>query len=110
MKKVLFIALALLLTVSCVEEEKKTTRKGKKKAQTEKTVSSDDTDRIVHNIDGVIQEKYELTNGAYIFLIKLENGKYIEWETTRVKYKLKDVTDKVHFDFLAKERFSDKAL
>ena len=65
---------------------------------------------MVYDINGVILEKYELNNGDYIFLIKLENGKYIEWETTRMKYKLKDVGYDVHFDFLREDRYSDKAI
>jgi len=70
-----------------------------------------DSKRLVYNINGVIFKKvYKDSRDEYIFYIELENGGLIEWETTGIKYDAKEVGSAVNFEYLRKDRYSDKAI
>lgn len=117
MLKRILLVFSLVLFFSCSREVDVKTERIKaqqelkelkeKSAKEKKTVDG----RFVYNIGGVIFKKeYEEIFDHYYFYIKLDNDKLIEWEVTSVKYHYKDVGDTVFFEYLKKERFSDKAI
>ena len=77
-------------------------------ASTSTSTSTNDDSRFIYDVDGVIFDKeYDSDFNDYYFYIKLEDGKALKWETDDVKFRLKEIGDSVHFDFLRVDRFSE---
>lgn len=110
MKKLILLLALIMLTVSCKETQKKS-RIVRKNNTIEKKITKQENkkEHLLYDIGGTIVDKYTLTDNSKYFLIKLDNGEHIEWETSRMSYSLKDAGDSVHFEYIAKKRYSKKA-
>ena len=94
--------------LSCCKESPKKYNSPSSKA--EKTESSSSS-AVLTDVDGIILKKHENTyTNEYFFTIELSNGKVFDWETTRPKFVQKNEGDAVHFEYIRRDRFSDKAL
>jgi len=126
MLKRILIVFSLVFFFSCSKGDDKQTQRAnaqraliEKKAEERKDVEAKakaeenkkDSKILAYNINGVIFKKiYKSNSDDYYFYIKLDNGGLVEWETTGIKYDAKEIGDKVHFEYLRKDRYSDKAI
>ena len=121
LKRILILMVfSLVFFSSCNKDDKQTQRVNarraliEKNAEERKEVKAKETiksKRLIYDINGVIFKKvYDKYLGDYYFYIKLENGGLVEWETTGIKYSAKEIGDSVHFEYLLKNRFSNKAI
>jgi hypothetical protein len=97
----------------CKEAPKKYNAPTSKAAQkVESENKNSENSGLLWDVDGVIVTKhYVETRNDYFFTVKLtSNGKVFDWEVNRAKYSSKEVGDAVHFEYIRKDRFSDKAL
>lgn len=69
-------------------------------------------DGRIYNIGGVIFKKVPPTayTSKYYFYIELDNKELLKWRVEDIKYDRKNVGDRVHFEYLNTNRFSDGAL
>lgn len=126
MKKYILLISILFLSISC----------GKKSSETNYNISTNqissnlnqksdglsnsseekDNDKIIHDVYGRIISKYTIgkkgcgCDRKYYFSIKLSNGDVFDWETIKSKWDLKNKNDGVYFDYLRKDRFSNKSI
>lgn len=117
MKKLFIILISIFfISIGCKEKDPLSDtrafykKKAEKTKKLEKSNTKEKSDRLVYNVSGTIYDKHEGQSGGYYFLITLDSGESFKWKTTLAKYKLKDKGSRVHFDYLAKERISDKAI
>jgi len=119
LKRILILfSLVFLISCSCGEDNAKSKRANAQKEykerltkKVEEVKKSNVDERFIYDIGGEIFKKvYRKDWDDYFFYIKLDNGGLIEWETKAIKYHSKEVGDRVHFEFLRTDRFSDKAI
>lgn len=122
LKRILIVfSLVFLVSCSCGTPEEETNQqryermaKGKQEVESNSKKIGDhwiNHDKFIYNMDGVIFKKVGPVDWQYYyFFIKLDNNKLVKWKTTEIKFHSKDIGDKVHFEFLRKDRFSDKAI
>lgn len=108
------------LSVSCCKDTPKEQQIKRQKVKAEKVkelrkeAKQEDkkNDDLVYDLGGEIFKKI-LPNeysSRYYFYIKLDNNKLLKWQTTDIKFHSKEIGDRVKFDYLRKDRFSDEAL
>lgn len=111
MKSKYILILIILISFSYCAEKKSTPLYQNNYDESSKSVIDEDA-RFVKNQYGIIIQKYETTNDKYYYVITLNNypNNPFEWRVSRPKWYSKKVGDKVFFEYLRKDRLSNKAL
>lgn len=108
MKKYFLLPIILLTFISCSKSERGQIRGSSKPDSVIVKEEDKKSDRLVYDVEGTIYHKEE-NRGDYFFFIKLTTGEVFEWEVDKAQYFHKDTGDTVHFEYLAKKRFSKEA-
>lgn len=113
MKKYIVLILAILLFSHCGKSDEMSSPIQGEASHSYQSENNKENDTFIFDISGSIYKKIiddEECSKGYYFYIKLNNDKLIKWKTTDIKYHNKEVGDGVYFEYLRKDRYSDKAI